>query len=181
MLDARGRGTGKWGQPGVPHKGWTCVDIEDLGTPDAVCEMCESQEIRYIHHMTHLTFSTALAVGCVCAGKLEEDYDGARQRESSFRNAQTRRKNWLKRKWSVSTGGNLFVNVDGYNVVVFPDQRSNPRIWSFRITNRRTSKISRSRKPYPTETAAKLTALEGLLWGQDKVKEEAGKAKADGV
>ena len=28
--------TGKWIQPGVPHKGWVCVDIEDLGAPGRV-------------------------------------------------------------------------------------------------------------------------------------------------
>jgi hypothetical protein len=38
--------TGKWIQPGVPHKGWTCVDIEDLDAPDSICEMCEVQEER---------------------------------------------------------------------------------------------------------------------------------------
>jgi hypothetical protein len=42
---------GKWSQPGVPHKGWVCVDIEDLGEPSLTCEMCESQNIRYVHYM----------------------------------------------------------------------------------------------------------------------------------
>lgn len=26
---------GKWSKAGVPHKGWHCVDIEDLGEPAA--------------------------------------------------------------------------------------------------------------------------------------------------
>jgi hypothetical protein len=26
---------GKWSAAGVPHKGWVCVDIEDLGEPSA--------------------------------------------------------------------------------------------------------------------------------------------------
>jgi len=43
------RATGKWSQAGVPHRGWTCVDIDDLGEPSATCEMCETQEIRYVH------------------------------------------------------------------------------------------------------------------------------------
>jgi hypothetical protein len=25
---------GKWSMPSVPHKGWHCVDIEDLGEPN---------------------------------------------------------------------------------------------------------------------------------------------------
>ena len=43
--------SGKWSQIGVPHRGWTCVSVDDLGAPDAVCEMCETQAIRYVHHM----------------------------------------------------------------------------------------------------------------------------------
>ncbi len=37
---------GKWSVWGA-HRGWICIDIEDLGTPDtpdAVCEMCERQD-----------------------------------------------------------------------------------------------------------------------------------------
>ena len=30
-------GTGKWRQQGVPHRGWTCIDIEDLGEPAHTC------------------------------------------------------------------------------------------------------------------------------------------------
>lgn len=41
MEEAR---VGEWAQCGVPHKGWTCVDIEDLGEPSAVCEMCERRK-----------------------------------------------------------------------------------------------------------------------------------------
>ena len=48
--------TGKWSRVGVPHKGWTCVNVEDLGEPEAVCEMCEIQQIRYVHWMEHQTF-----------------------------------------------------------------------------------------------------------------------------
>jgi hypothetical protein len=40
---------GKWSQAGVPHRGWSCVGVEDLGAPEATCEMCETQKIRYVH------------------------------------------------------------------------------------------------------------------------------------
>jgi hypothetical protein len=46
--------TGKWIEPGVPHKGWVCVAITDLEEVDAVCEMCEVQEIRYVHSSTRI-------------------------------------------------------------------------------------------------------------------------------
>jgi hypothetical protein len=47
-------GTGKWSRAGVPHKGWECVDVEDLENDRAICEMCEVTEIRYVHTMVHL-------------------------------------------------------------------------------------------------------------------------------
>jgi hypothetical protein len=46
--------TGKWSEPGVPHRGWNCIDIHDVGEPSHLCEMCESQMVRYIH--TSLAF-----------------------------------------------------------------------------------------------------------------------------
>jgi hypothetical protein len=57
--------SGKWEIPGVPHRGWTCVDVEDLGAPDAGCEMCEVMEIRYVHYMQRPTYAEELAVGCI--------------------------------------------------------------------------------------------------------------------
>jgi hypothetical protein len=48
-------------QPGVPHKGWHCVDVVDLradGEPAdetdyATCQMCGNEKIRYVHIMEH--------------------------------------------------------------------------------------------------------------------------------
>ena len=168
MASEAARGTGKWGQAGIPHKGWTCVDIEDLGEPSVICEMCETQEIRYVHHMTHPMFETELEVGCVCAGKLEQDYEGAKQRETNFKNSQARKKNWLTRKWRASSVGNSYINVDGYNVVVYPDRKPDPQSWSFRVTNRKTGRPGQSRKPYPSEDAAKLRAFDALMWMKDQ-------------
>jgi len=44
----------RWGQPGVPHKGWHCLDVVDLradgGPADetdyATCQMCGNEKIR---------------------------------------------------------------------------------------------------------------------------------------
>jgi hypothetical protein len=69
-------GTGKWTRPGVPHKSWTCVDIEDLGSPSHVCEMCEFSAVRYVHIMTHPAYIGPLRVGCICAGHMEADLVG---------------------------------------------------------------------------------------------------------
>ena len=70
--------SGKWGQLEVPHTGWTCVSVDDLGAPDAVCEMCETQEIRYVHHMEHPDYRESLGVGCICAETMEDDYEAPR-------------------------------------------------------------------------------------------------------
>ncbi len=112
-------GTGKWREPGVPHRGWSCIGIEDLGEPDHVCEMCEVMPVRYIHAMEHPEYDDVLNVGCVCAGNMEQDYEGARQRERDFKKRQSRRKRWILREWRVSMSGNEFINTDGFNIVVF--------------------------------------------------------------
>lgn len=69
--------TGKWIEPGVPHKGWQCTGIEDLGEPAATCEMCEVMPIRYVHTMAHDDYPGELGCGCICAGHMEEDPVGA--------------------------------------------------------------------------------------------------------
>lgn len=95
----RGRGTGKWAMPGVPHRGWVCESVEDLEEPDATCEMCEVMRIRYVHHMSHPDYPVELTVGCVCAGHMEEDSAAPVERERVLRNTATRRARWLSLRW----------------------------------------------------------------------------------
>lgn len=159
------RATGKWPQSSVPDKGWVCVDIEDLGEPSATCEMCETQEIRYVHYMEHPDYSTQLGCGCVCAGRMEEDYEGAQRRELILRNAGGRRKRWLSRAWRVSGKGNAYLNVDGYNIVVYPISSS---IWGFRVTNRATSDAIQSGRAHASQDAAKLRAFDAMVWMRDR-------------
>ena len=56
---------GKWTQLGVPHRGWLCLDVEDLGGSSQLCQMCEGVDVRYVHHMQHPDYPDVLAVGCV--------------------------------------------------------------------------------------------------------------------
>src|SRR4051794_9059202 len=104
--------TGKWAQAGVPHRGWTCVYVEDLGEPSATCEMCEQQEIRYAHHMEHPQYSGTLVVGCVCAEHMESDLVAPKRREQQLKSASARRTRWLTRRWRTSAKGNAFINTD---------------------------------------------------------------------
>ena len=163
-------GHGKWSQADVPHKGWSCVDVEDLGSPDAVCEMCETQEIRYVHYMTHSDYSETLGVGCVCAEHMEQDYEAPRRRERQLRNSAQRKRRWLSRKWRTSAKGNSYLNTDGFNITVF---RKNDGTWGGMLTDRETGQSISSRRIYVTQDQAKLAAFDGMIflknergWGQ---------------
>jgi hypothetical protein len=152
---------GKWSQAGVPHKGWTCIGVEDLGAPDQTCEMCETQDIRYVHTMHHPDYFVDLEVGCVCAEKMEDDYVGPRLREKALRSSAGRKKRWLTRAWRISERGNSFINTDGFNITIFahPD-----RSWGGRIEERETGRSVASRRKYHSEDAAKLVAFDGMIF-----------------
>jgi hypothetical protein len=135
-----------------------CVGIEDLGAPDAVCETCETVSIRYVHTMEHPNYPDTLDCGCVCAGNMEQDYAGARQREAALRKAAGRRRKWLSRQWRTSAKGNPYLNTDGYNVVVYQQGEG----WSFRVTDEKGAVTAR--RTLPTTDAAKLQAFDALIW-----------------
>lgn len=150
--------THKWNQKGVPHKGWRCVDVMDLAADGpiddsdyAVCEMCGNEKIRFVHVMEH-NHHDEKHVGCVCAGKMTDDYKGAKEREKALRNKASRKARWLTRKWSTSSKGNPFLNVAGLNIVAFKRGAK----WSFRIGD------DFSTKRYDSCDQAKLAAFEEL-------------------
>jgi hypothetical protein len=82
---------GKWSQAGVPHTGWACVDMEDLGEPSETCEMCETAEVRYVHVMRNPAWGD-LRVGCVCAARMEQDSKAAQERESGLKKYASRKR-----------------------------------------------------------------------------------------
>ncbi|MGA0595145.1 hypothetical protein [Enterovirga sp. CN4-39] len=152
-------GYGKWGQAGVPHRGWTCDDIEDLGELAAVCEMCEAQEIRYVHHMSHPRYGGTLACGCVCAGHMEGDPSAAADRDKRMRNAAARRARWLSRKgWRVSQNGNPTIRAYGYRVTVF----SRAGAWAASVAPLGGEPIF-SKRRWSTLRAAKLAAFDKIV------------------
>ena len=151
----------KWSRPGVPHRGWTCVDVDDLGEPSAICEMCEQQEIRYVHHMQHPGYAGELEVGCVCAGRMEEDYERPRKRERNLRNAAQRRRRWLSRKWKTSGRGNAYINTDGLNITIFQNDDGS---WGGRIMDRATDQVITARRRYASEDKAKLAAFDVMIF-----------------
>lgn len=103
-----------WGQPGVSHKGWHCVDVVDLRaggesadeTDYTTCQMCG-------------------------------DYEEPKRREAKWCNRAARRTRWLQRKWRVSAKGDGFLNVDSHNLAVHMNKFKR---WGYRIGSRFSTK-----------------------------------------
>lgn len=160
-VERAGRGgTGKWARAGVPHKGWGCVGVTDLGEPSRICEMCEVMVIRYVHHMRHDNYPDVLDCGCICAGHMEDDYANAQSRERLMHNVDARRKNWLTRDWRVSRKGNPFLNTDGCNIVVF--ERGSG--WAYRIVrDGEPENAHMSEHTYRSARDAKLASFDAMI------------------
>lgn len=150
---------GKWSKPGVPHKGWTCVDIEDLGEPSITCEMCETSEVRYVHHMEHPQYPEVLQAGCVCAGHMEQDLSASQAREAGMKSRAAKRKRWTSRKWKVSAKGNQYIKADGYQVTVYPRGGA----WACTVSNLlNANDVRHSRRNFRTQDEAKLAGFDEL-------------------
>lgn len=164
MVD--GPGKGKWSQAGVPHRGWICVNVEDLGAPDTMCEMCERQEIRYVHYMTHPNYPGELACGCICAGYMEEDHEGAKRREAGLRSAARRRRAWPDLvAWKLTEKGNWTIRKYGYRVTVFRKAEK----WSAVVNHAVTGYKRFALKLYDSLYAAKLAAFDALTFHRNQI------------
>lgn len=119
-----------WKRDNVPHSGWTCVGVEDLGAPVGICEMCGYQIIRYAHHMEHPMYRS-LICGCVCAGKMEGSIEEAKKREADFKKMQSRRIGFFKRKWKKSKKGNEYLKIEDHIVVIY--NFKNKSRWKYSI------------------------------------------------
>lgn len=163
--DAIRLGWGKWSQFGAPHKGWYCEDTEDLGEPIETCEMCERVSIRYVHIMNHDEwFDEPLRCGCVCAGHMEEDIEGARNREATMRTRAGRRARFPKlKKWKRTDKGNERIDYRGRRVIIFASQ-GGYRVMLIYPDGREW----RGRKTYPTAREAKLRVFDAAERAENK-------------
>ncbi len=143
-----------WKRDDVPHEGWRCIGVTDLGSPCGICEMCGYQIIRYVHHMVHERYSGVLNVGCVCAGKMEGDVEGARKRERDFKNKQTRRENFQKRTWKHSRNGNPYLKIRNHVVVLYRKKQGDG--WKYSIDQVFCAEV------FPTRDQAVDAAFEAL-------------------
>jgi hypothetical protein len=151
-------GRGKWSDAGVPHEGWNCVEIEDLGAPLAKCDMCEAQLIRFVHYMEHPEYGETLACGCVCAGHMEQDLAAARGRDETMRSRAGKRMRWLTRSWKISAKGNDWLQADGFRITIFKRNGG----WAAAVVAVDRPLKYFSRRSYPSGDQAKLAAFDLL-------------------
>ena len=117
-----------WKRDDVPHDGWECVDVIDLGQPVGVCRMCGHQIIRYVHVMRHPDYPRTVGAGCVCAGRMEGDPEAARSREAAFKNRLARRETFVRSKLKRSRKGNEYTKYREELVTLLSD-RFHPGCW----------------------------------------------------
>ena len=121
-----------WNNPDVPHSGWVCAGITDLGAPSGICQMCGHQIIRYVHHMIHPNYRS-LGVGCICAGKMEGDVERAKKRERDYKNRAARLESFRRRSWKNSRKGNPYLRINHRVAVLYYNKQH--QFWSFAIDN----------------------------------------------
>ena len=144
-----------WKRSEIPHSGWTCIDLIDLGRQTGICQMCGYQIIRYVHVMIHPNYGGRIGAGCVCAGKMEGSHENAVQRERNFKNLLNRRKNFVNRKWKHSKKGNLYLNFMEVNIVLLPDNYQKGH-WRYLINGKPSI-------TYSSQTQAKLGAFDAAV------------------
>lgn len=143
-----------WKRDDVPHSGWSCVGVVDLGEPVGICQMCGCQIIRYAHQMEHPGYHK-LSVGCICAGKMEGDIANARRREAEFKKRQTRRKSFFQKAWKRSQKGNEYLKAFGHVIVLYHNAKAG-NIWKYSIDNEFCKTL------YPTREQAVAGAFDAL-------------------
>ncbi len=111
-----------WKRDDVPHEGWECTGIVDLGEPVGTCRMCGHQIIRYVHIMRHPQYHRTIGAGCVCAGRMEGNPEGARERENAFKNRQKRLETFMALPRKRSRNGNEYVKYHGEIITLLADK-----------------------------------------------------------
>ena len=111
-----------WKRRDVPHEGWVCIDVIDLGEPVGICRMCGHQIIRYVHVMFHPDYPRRIGAGCVCAGRMEGNPERARERENAVKNRLARRETFLKTPLKRSRNGNEYIKYKDEIITLLKDK-----------------------------------------------------------
>ena len=143
-----------WKRDDVPHEGWVCVNIIDLGEPVGTCRMCGHQIIRYVHVMQHPDYYRTIGAGCVCAGRMEGNPDAARERENAFKNRQARRETFLRMPLKRSRNGHEYLKYKGEIITLLEDK--------FKKGHYKTVLWNKYSMSYPTKEEALADAYDIL-------------------
>lgn len=161
MSDGPAGGRGRWSLAGVPHKGWYCINNEDLGEPSMRCQMCESSDIRYVHYMQHPNYSEVLACGVVCAGNTEQNVQRAASREKKLRSRAKSRANFPKRRrWYLNTKGNPQIRVGAFVITMF--QKANG--WGGVVNHPRLRNGAFTRERFSDLASAQMAAFDTMTF-----------------
>ncbi|MEZ7946965.1 MAG: hypothetical protein QMB84_01740 [Macellibacteroides fermentans] len=151
-----------WKQHGIPHKGWTLIDVidvredgqEERETDYETCIMCGNEKIRYVHIVEHPDIAEEFRVGCTCAEKMTNDYVNPEKREKELRNRVTRRINWTRKQLKISRNGNYYLNVDDRHLLIYRDEKTK----KYRVKIKDTFE----KKAFDTLEKAKIAAFNGM-------------------
>lgn len=148
----------EWNKRGIPHKGWECADVLDLGEgANSIedieyekCEMCGNEKIRYVHIMRHPEYDRELRVGCVCAEKMSGDYETPREMERLLKRKASRRRNFNRVEWVFNPSKKTYSKkYKGQYITLIESKYGNwgiyfadKRIWSYREKKILTFKLA---------------------------------------
>lgn len=121
-----------WNHAGIPHKGWTLIDVIDVrddGQPEEetdyeVCMMCGNEKIRFVHILTHPDHKGEFRVGCTCAEKMTNDYVNPSRAEGELKKRWAKLQTWLKKEWKVNKTGNQYLSLNGHYLLLYKDSKS---------------------------------------------------------
>ncbi len=159
-------GRGKWAMPGVPHRGWQCVNVEDLSEPSMTCQMCESAEIRFVHYMRNDRYPDVLACGAICAGHMESDLARAERRDKKMRSDASKRKRFPTRAgWRVNSKGNYLLKANGYRITIF----RKGLVWGAVVSRPPIETGFFTRETFVSVDAAKMAAFDTMMFMEDSI------------
>jgi hypothetical protein len=94
----------------VPLTGWTCLEVEDLGGREEICEWCGTQSMRHVHIMSNAVWPHLVRVGHDCAEEMGDPSEPAREgvfdsgpqlRSPSMQPPSSREGVWVHAFWFV--------------------------------------------------------------------------------
>ena len=83
-------------------------------------------------------------------------------RSATDKSLVTRRQTWSSKIWRASEHGNSFINVRGFNIVVFGSRKG----WGIKIEQRYGERCQFGKRRFETRVEAQAAAFDALLWAE---------------